>query len=154
MYGQTEATARMAYLPPRLARRHPGAIGVPIPGGSPRAAPCRRAEPDGVGELVYRGAERHARLRRRRRPTSPPAPTLDELATGDLGRFDAAAGVFEIVGRRSRFVKPFGVRIDLDVVERELARDVRGEVAVGGDDDARRRRAPGATRAPWSADVA
>jgi acyl-coenzyme A synthetase/AMP-(fatty) acid ligase len=34
MYGQTEATARMAYLPPRLARSHPGAIGVPIPGGS------------------------------------------------------------------------------------------------------------------------
>ena len=32
MYGQTEATARMAYLPPELATRRPDAIGVPIPG--------------------------------------------------------------------------------------------------------------------------
>ena len=34
MYGQTEATARMAYLPPDLALTSPGSIGVPIPGGS------------------------------------------------------------------------------------------------------------------------
>jgi acyl-coenzyme A synthetase/AMP-(fatty) acid ligase len=33
MYGQTEATARMAYLPPEIARRRPSAIGRPIPGG-------------------------------------------------------------------------------------------------------------------------
>ena len=46
MYGQTEATARMAYLPPELAARHPDAIGVPIPGGeleswSPIPTICR-----------------------------------------------------------------------------------------------------------------
>ena len=34
MYGATEATARMAYLPPELARSRPTAIGLPIPGGS------------------------------------------------------------------------------------------------------------------------
>ncbi len=33
MYGQTEATARMAYLPPALASTHPQAIGRAIPGG-------------------------------------------------------------------------------------------------------------------------
>ena len=32
MYGQTEATARMAYLPPGLAESHPHALGVPVPG--------------------------------------------------------------------------------------------------------------------------
>jgi acyl-CoA synthetase (AMP-forming)/AMP-acid ligase II len=41
MYGQTEATARMAYLPPALAESHPGAIGVPVPGGSFRLEPAR-----------------------------------------------------------------------------------------------------------------
>ena len=55
MYGQTEATARMAYLPPSLARRHPGAIGRAIPGGHLELRPVEGA-PDGVGELVYRGA--------------------------------------------------------------------------------------------------
>ena len=34
MYGQTEATARMAYLPPDLAATSPSSVGVPIPGGS------------------------------------------------------------------------------------------------------------------------
>jgi acyl-CoA synthetase (AMP-forming)/AMP-acid ligase II len=48
MYGQTEATARMAYLPPELASEHPQAIGVPIPGGSFRLEPR-------TGELLYRG---------------------------------------------------------------------------------------------------
>ena len=60
---------------------------------------------------------------------------LDELRTGDLARFDPDDGVFEIVGRRSRFVKPFGLRIDLDDVERALHTSAPGEVAVGGDDE-------------------
>ena len=41
MYGQTEATARMAYLPPDLAHEAPSAIGIPIPGGSFSLDPCR-----------------------------------------------------------------------------------------------------------------
>ncbi len=91
---------------------------------------------DDVGELVYRGpnvmlgyAERRADLALGR--------TIDELATGDLARFDPVGDVYEIVGRSSRFVKPFGVRIDLDAVESWL-RDNLGdsvEVAVGGTDE-------------------
>ena len=86
--------------------------------------------------------------------------TLDELRTGDLGRVDPASGLFEIVGRRSRLVKPFGLRIDLDSLERELGSEMlgrsrlqRADLAVAGDDhrlvvcapgaDARARRAPG-----------
>jgi acyl-CoA synthetase (AMP-forming)/AMP-acid ligase II len=51
MYGQTEATARMAYLPPHLAVERPETIGIPIPGGTIRID--GEAE---VGELVYSGA--------------------------------------------------------------------------------------------------
>lgn len=114
MYGQTEATARMAYLPPALATTHPGAVGVAIPGGGFHLAPVDGAEP-GVGELVYRGpnvmmgyAETPADLAR--------GAELDELRTGDLARF-TAEGLVEIVGRRSRFAKLFGQRIDLDRVQ-------------------------------------
>ncbi len=53
MYGQTEATARMAYLPPELVVAHPGSIGVAIPGGELRLAAVDGAGPD-EGELVYR----------------------------------------------------------------------------------------------------
>lgn len=117
MYGQTEATARMAYLPPRLARTHPHAVGVAIPGGSFRLEPVEGTAPD-VGELVYAGpnvmmgyAESPADLRR--------GAELAELHTGDLARI--SDGLVEIVGRRSRFAKLFGQRIDLDRVQTLLA---------------------------------
>lgn len=132
MYGQTEATARMAYLPPDLAARLPGAIGVAVPGGDLRIEPVEDA-PVGVGELVYRGdnvmmgyAHDMADLAR--------GAELTELRTGDLARFHADEQVFEIVGRRARFVKPFGVRIDLDSVEHELTRRFGTAVGVTGDD--------------------
>ena len=84
MYGATEATARMAYLPPHLAEDRPDAIGVAIPGG--HAAPRRgRRRETGVGELVYSGpnvmlgyAEAPADLALGR--------VVDELRTGDLAR--------------------------------------------------------------------
>jgi acyl-CoA synthetase (AMP-forming)/AMP-acid ligase II len=120
MYGQTEATARMAYLPPDLAARHPQAIGVPIPGGALELADAV----DGVGELVYRGpnvmlgyAESAADLARGR--------TVERLRTGDLAR-RTDAGLFEIVGRRSRFAKVLGLRIDLDRAEALLGAPCAG----------------------------
>jgi acyl-CoA synthetase (AMP-forming)/AMP-acid ligase II len=122
MYGQTEATARMAYLPPDLAAAHPDAIGVPVPGGALRIDD---------GELVYSGpnvmlgyADSPADLARGR--------TTFELRTGDLGT--ESGGLFSVTGRKSRFVKPFGLRIDLDRVERSLADDGL-RVACTGDDD-------------------
>ncbi|MHC6593050.1 AMP-binding protein [Arthrobacter sp. C152] len=121
MYGQTEATARMAYLPPDLAAAHPGAIGVPVPGGAFRIDPVDGLD-DGEpaqGELVYTGpnvmlgyAETPADLALGR--------TVTELRTGDLARVNGA-GLYELLGRRSRFVKIVGLRVDLGQVERLLA---------------------------------
>jgi acyl-CoA synthetase (AMP-forming)/AMP-acid ligase II len=144
MYGQTEATARMAYLPPELAAARPGAIGVPVPGGELSLAPD-------TGELLYRGpnvmlgyATGPADLARGR--------TVDVLATGDLAR-RAPDGLFELVGRRSRFVKPFGLRIDLDGVERLLAADGVA-AACAGDDTGLVLAVAGADPAPVAAAVA
>ncbi len=47
-------------------------------------------------------------------------PELDELRTGDLAR-RTTDGLFEIVGRRSRIAKLFGLRVDLDHLEARLA---------------------------------
>lgn len=113
MYGQTEATARMAYLPPRLAETAAGAIGIPIPGGR-----FRIDEPstEGVGELVYDGP--NVMMGYATEPEDFAAGrTVDELRTGDLAR-RRPDGLFEIVGRASRFAKVFGLRIDLDRIER------------------------------------
>ncbi|HYH49613.1 MAG TPA: non-ribosomal peptide synthetase, partial [Acidimicrobiia bacterium] len=138
MYGQTEATARMAYLPPALAGQFPGAIGVPVPGGAFRLEPfggevSAGGDADGaVGELVYSGpnvmlgyAEEAGDLALGR--------MVEELRTGDVARRNQA-GLYEVVGRRSRFIKPFGLRVDLDELERLVSlAGVTGLCA--GDDD-------------------
>lgn len=118
MYGQTEATARMAYLQPDLAAAHPDCIGIPIPGGGFRLDPLPDwPEPD-TGELVYTGP--NVMLGYAQTPADLAAgATLTELRTGDVAR-RTTAGLYQIVGRRSRFVKIFGLRIDLPRVEAVL----------------------------------
>ncbi len=115
MYGQTEATARIAYLDPAKAATHPDCIGRPLPGGT-----LRVDQPDagGIGELVYAGpnvmmgyAEDAGDL--------AAEPALTELRTGDLGR-QRPDGLFQVVGRTSRFAKLLGHRIDLDRLQSAL----------------------------------
>ena len=159
MYGQTEATARIAVLPPDLAEVAPGAIGRPVPGGRLSLRPVPGAE-EGTGELVYEGpnvmlgyAETPADLALGR--------TTHELATGDLGRL-RPDGLWEVVGRLGRVAKVLGLRLDLDRVERLLAaRGVVVSAVDGGErlvlgvtDQAgprRRRGGPTARRATSSA---
>lgn len=119
MYGQTEATARMGYLPPHLARTRPGAVGIAIPGGSFRVDRPDGADPDDPGELVYCGP--NVMMGYARTPLDlARGPGSDELRTGDLARI-APDGLVEIVGRMGRETKIFGHRIDLGRVESALA---------------------------------
>ena len=133
MYGQTEATARMAYLPPHLAATSPGAIGVAIPGGAFSLRPCDEAAGPAEGELVYRGP--NVMLGYATTPSDlARGGDLDCLPTGDLAR-RTGDGLFEIVGRRSRFLKLYGLRVDLDHMERTLSS--RGVAGTCAGDDAR-----------------
>lgn len=137
MYGATEATARMAYLPPDLATTRPEAIGRAIPGGRLRIDGASEAtgnqhSSDGeVGELVYQGPNVMMGYARDGADLAA-GPGTDELRTGDLAR-RGADGLFEVVGRANRFAKLFGLRIDLQRVEAAL-RD-RGIGALCTTDD-------------------
>ena len=123
MYGQTEAAPRISYLPPARAAERPGAIGVAIPGGRLSVLDeAGQPVPDGTtGELVYQGpnvmmgyATQASDLALGQGP--------DVLHTGDLA-VRHPDGLFEIVGRASRFVKLFGYRIGLDALETRLAEE-------------------------------
>jgi acyl-CoA synthetase (AMP-forming)/AMP-acid ligase II len=120
MYGQTEATARMAYVPPDRIADAIGAIGFPIPGGRFRIDPAGPEDAEaGVGELVYSGP--NVMMGYAQSPEELAlGRTVTELRTGDLARL-RADGLYEIVGRMSRFVKVFGLRLDLDRIEQLLA---------------------------------
>jgi acyl-CoA synthetase (AMP-forming)/AMP-acid ligase II len=123
MYGQTEASPRMSYLPPDLAPENPESIGIAIPGGRIEIEDEKGAAvtgPDAVGELVYYGPNVMAGYAGRREDLSVSEP-VGRLATGDVG-YRKANGLFVITGRKSRFVKFMGLRIGLDEVEQELVR--------------------------------
>ncbi|MGR8011915.1 AMP-binding protein [Streptomyces hypolithicus] len=152
MYGQTEATARMAYLPPDLAESRPEAAGLAIPGGSFRLQPLPDWPAENTGELVYAGP--NVMLGYARTPEDLRlGRTVDELHTGDIAR-RTPDGLYEVVGRRSGFAKILGLRIDSQQVEVMLRRhgitscctvdDDRLAVAVTGHpgvgDDVRARR--------------
>lgn len=119
MYGQTEATARMAYLPADKALEKCGSMGIAIPGGRFDLIDVKGAvitEPDVVGELVYFGDN----------VTLGYAKCLDDLAkgderggklvTGDMAKMDID-GYLYIVGRKKRFLKMFGKRVNLDEID-------------------------------------
>ncbi|UUO00688.1 AMP-binding protein [Mycolicibacterium novocastrense] len=119
MYGATEATARMAYLPPELALSRPESIGRPIPGGSFTIESTDEWPDEAVGELVYRGP--NVMMGYAHGPDDLALDkTVESLHTGDLAR-RTPDGLYEIVGRTSRFVKMYGLRVDLQRIESALS---------------------------------
>lgn len=139
MYGQTEATARISYLPPAQALTHPDSIGVPIPGGEllllDEAGQTLPLAYGVEAELGYRGpnvmlgyAESLVDL------AAPAMPPL--LRTGDLG-YCTADGLWHITGRLKRQIKLSGVRWQLDALERQC-REQGWELAACGQDQALR----------------
>lgn len=111
MYGQTEATARMAWLPPEELERRPGSIGVAIPGG--------RLDVED-GELVFRGPNVMLGYAETRDDLARGDELGGVLRTGDLGHADDD-GFHYVTGRRARFAKVLGLRLSLDDVERAAA---------------------------------
>ena len=131
MYGQTEATARMAYLPPDLAEAHPETIGVPIPGGTIRLD--SGSEDADEGELVYGGP--NVMLGYAHGPDDLSlGRTVSELRTGDIAR-RRADGLLELVGRRCDFAKILGLRIDPARVEAMLAEREIASICVARSDE-------------------
>lgn len=136
MYGQTEAAPRISYLPPQLCRAHPDAIGVAIPGGTLSLINAAGQEIPGndvEGELCYHGpnvmmgyAESATDLAE--------GSHVGKLLTGDIASRNAL-GLYKIVGRRSRFIKPLGIRINLDDIERYVDQLCPGTVCTGSDED-------------------
>ncbi len=138
MYGASEATARMAYLPMESALAKKGSIGIPIPGGRfelINADGSVISEPDQAGELVYYGDNVTYGYATEGEDLAKGDENRGRLATGDMAKMDAD-GFFYIVGRMKRFIKMVGNRLNLDDIDALLKKqfDTLEIVSAGKDD--------------------
>jgi len=136
MYGQTEATARMSYVPADFALTKAGSIGIPIPNGEFFIADGENKlieSPNHEGHLGYRGPNVSMGYAGSRLDLSKGDENGGTLLTGDIAYRDSD-GFYFITGRISRFVKVFGKRVSLDEIEQRLETIV-GETACTGVED-------------------
>lgn len=134
MYGQTEATARIAYLPPDLLPEKSNAIGKVIPGGVLKIYEGSKEifNPNQKGDLIYYGPNVMLGYANGPEDLSKGDENRGVLETGDLAYFDKD-GIFYLAGRLKRISKVYGLRINLDELE-EMVHNF-GQAAATSDDN-------------------
>ncbi len=136
MYGQTEATARMSYVPSDYSVEKAGSIGIAIPNGKLSLIDADGNEistPGMVGELVYEGENVTLGYALCMDDLSKGDENNGRLYTGDMAERDKD-GFYFIVGRKKRFLKLFGNRVNLDEVESLLKKENVECICSGVDD--------------------
>ena len=137
MYGAAEATSRMGYLPPEKAVEKKGSMGIPIPGGKFMLLGNdgrEITEPFTTGELVYEGKNVTLGYAEKGEDLILGDERNGRLETGDMAQFDSD-GYYYIVGRKKRFLKLYGNRVNLDEIDRMIKGKFEIEVASAGVDD-------------------
>ena len=136
MYGQTEATARMSYLPWEYAHTKVGSMGIAIPGGQFWLDDENGnviEDSDTTGELIYKGDNVTLGYAESCLDLCKGDENKGILRTGDLAKRDAD-GFYYITGRKKRFLKMFGKRVNINEVE-ELIKAAGYDCACTGTDD-------------------
>lgn len=117
MYGQTEATARLSYLPPDKLLQKMGSIGRGIPGVTLRVLgeDGKPVEAGSVGEIFADGANISPGY------LNDPEATAQKfiagsLRTGDLATVDDEGYIY-VVDRKEDFIKSWGYRVSSQEVE-------------------------------------
>ena len=137
-YGQSECTARMAWLPPKWAVEKVGSIGIAVPNGE-----LSLIDKDGhpittshtEGEMCYRGKNVTMGYAHCREDLLLGDERNGFIRTGDLAYFDED-GCYYILGRMGRFLKLFGMRVGLDECENIIKSKFHGlECACTGNDE-------------------
>ncbi len=135
-YGQTEGTARMAYLPSEYAGDKVCSIGKAIPGGKLYLIDENDSvitRQDQEGELVYEGPNVTLGYAESAEDLLKGDERKGILRTGDIAKMDED-GFFYITGRKSRFLKLTGHRVSLDECEKLVTARFGNQCACTGDD--------------------
>ena len=137
MYGLSEATAAVSWLPAEDILRKPESVGRVIPGGSVTLEDEAGRPVTGArtrGEIVYRGPNVAMGYARRGEDLALGDEWDGKLKTGDLGAFDED-GYLTITGRLKRTIKMAGHRISLDEIDGMIMDELNIPSASVGTDD-------------------
>ena len=137
MYGQSEATAAISFLPPEDALRKPGSVGRVVPGGSVRLTDGQGRTVEGVhvrGELVYQGPNVAMGYAAGGEDLCRGDEWNGVLRTGDIAELDED-GYLTITGRLKRYIKLAGHRTSLDEVDTLVMDELNILSASVGKDD-------------------
>ena len=117
MYGQAEASPRIAYLDPKKNIDKIGSIGKPLKGYKliVKKSPLLKKE-NLDGEIVLHGKNVCLGYAKKKEDLSKGDENRGKILTGDLGYKDNE-GYYYITGRKKRISKIFGLRINLDDIE-------------------------------------
>jgi acyl-CoA synthetase (AMP-forming)/AMP-acid ligase II len=120
MYGATEATARLSYLPPELVTIKMGSIGKGIPGVTLAVLNknMQEVKPSEIGEIVGKGD--NIMKGYYNDPEATEAVLKNGwLYTGDLATVDDDGFIY-VVGRSKNIIKSGGYRISPNEIENEI----------------------------------
>ena len=137
MYGQSEATAAISWLPPEDALRKPGSVGRVVPHGSIRLIDAEGKPVEGVhvrGELVYQGPNVTMGYAQCGEDLCREDEWNGVLRTGDIAEFDED-GYLAVTGRLKRFIKLAGHRTSLDEIDALVMDELNILSASVGTDD-------------------
>lgn len=117
MYGQTEATARLSYLPPSMLKEKPGSLGIGIPGVELKVVDDKGipVSPGNTGEILARG--KNVMMGYFEDPESTTETIKNGwLYTGDLATIDEDGYIY-LTARKKEIIKVGGKRVSPKEIE-------------------------------------
>ena len=136
-YGQSECTARMAYLEAGMVAKKQGSIGKAEPNGQLSIIDSdgnETFEGEATGEMVYRGENVTMGYAYIKEDLMKGDDNHGVIHTGDIANRDAD-GYYFIIGRMKRFLKIFGLRISLDEIEYLIKSNFDTDCVCSGTDE-------------------
>lgn len=118
MYGQTEAISRISILDYRFLKKYKGSVGKPLRGYKIWISKKNDLDQKKNGEIIFSGKNIMSGYSHNLKDLEK-IEIIKKHNTGDIGYINNEGFIF-ITGRKKRYIKFYGHRINLDDIEKKI----------------------------------